>query len=106
VNGITPTTVNSDRPGMSVSVIDGGPSKKVCSGTTMAAGAGPLIFCFGSLDFFGRAFDGCGLYAQRTADGVLEAPADARSCSGALPESANDVVLVRAPNTTRTEYII
>jgi hypothetical protein len=64
---MTPTTVKSDSPGMKVSVIEGAPSKNVCSGTSCCAAAaegGP--FCFGpfSLIFFrfvGEFFDGCGL---------------------------------------------
>lgn len=66
MNGITPTTVKTDRPGMSVSVIDGGPSKKVCSGAMTAAGDAALTFSLGCLDFFGLALDGFGLYAQWT----------------------------------------
>ena len=47
-----------------VSVIEGAPSKKVCSGTSCcAAAAEGGAFTFGpfSLIFFGLFFDGCGL---------------------------------------------
>ena len=64
MKGITPTTVKSDSPGMKVSVIEGAPSKNVCSGTSCcAAAAEGGAFTFGpfSLIFFGLFFDGCGL---------------------------------------------
>eukprot|EP00967_Tisochrysis_lutea_P152959 scaffold300841_cov30-Tisochrysis_lutea.AAC.1 len=63
---MTPITVKRERPGIMVSVMEGGPSQNVCSGTSCseaAADCGPLTFSFGSLDFAlrGLAFEGCGL---------------------------------------------
>jgi hypothetical protein len=49
---------------MKVSVIEGGPSKNVCSGTSCwaaAAEGGPFSFGPFTLAFLGFAFDGCGL---------------------------------------------
>ena len=56
--------MKSDSPGIKVSVIEGGPSKKVCSGTNCcAAAAEGGTFSFGpfTLAFFGFALFGCGL---------------------------------------------
>merc|ERR1719440_2302230 len=84
-NGMMPTTVKRDRPGISVSVIDGAPSQKVCSGTIAAVGAGALTFSLGAFDFFGRALDGCGLYAQVTAAAAAGVADAARRSSGGAP---------------------
>jgi hypothetical protein len=101
-NGITPTTVKSESPGMSVSVMDGAPSQKVCSGTiaTPVVGTGALTFSFGVFDFFGRAFDGCGLYAQRTAAaaGVVCAR---RSCAPLAVGAKDDARPARAARRTK-----
>merc|ERR1719231_2075787 len=94
----------SDRPGMNVSVIDGAPSKKVCSGTIAAVGEGALTFSLGAFDFLGRYLDGCGLYAQRTGCSISNEPAaaDERS-SGLLDERPNEEAQPAVAATRRRE---
>ena len=109
VNGITPTTVKSERPGIRVSVIDGGPSKKVCSGAIRVDVAGPLTFSLGSFDFFGRALAiGSGLYAARIAAGATRAGMEARAAERgvvAAPERANEAAPESVHVATRKSFI-
>lgn len=108
VKGITPTTVKSDRPGMTVSVMEGGPSQKVCSGTIIDVGEGPFTFSFGCFDFFGLAFEGFGLYAQQTSEAMRGAAVAAwrRAGSVELPEIPKaDAALMTAASTRKRKRL-
>ena len=101
---MTPTTVKSDSPGIKVSVIDGAPSKKVCSGTMAAVGDGPLTFSLGAFDFLGRNLDGCGLYAQRGGCSMRNDATFMGERSSWFPEeSANEDAKLAVTATRRRE---